>query len=132
MADLKLDVADEAERWTVRGVTREARERAKTMADLMNKPVGTWLTDAIMGVAGTTDAPRTAGGHQDTAPGDLLATAIANLGSLVATLAPLNDRLDGETRVEIGRTVRVLARQVRARVTPPRAPRAVAALPRPE
>lgn len=60
--------ADEGDRWTVRGVSREARNRAKSMADAGRQSVGEWLTSVIMAAAeGRTPTADTAEGERRTA-----------------------------------------------------------------
>jgi hypothetical protein len=75
--ELKSDsAADEGDRWTVRGVSREARTRAKSMADAGRQSVGEWLTAVIMAAAnGQTWTADMADGERQTTADEARRTA---------------------------------------------------------
>jgi hypothetical protein len=107
VADFKADgSADEGPRWTVRGVTEEARAAAKAAADASRQSVGEWLTALIMEAAGR---PVSAGNGRQTAADPV--ADIERLVSSAATLAGAGNVPPG-VRAPLNRAIKDQARRL--------------------
>jgi hypothetical protein len=85
--------ADDGDRWTVRGVSRDARTLMKARADACGQSVGQWLTAAVMSSAsGPTDLADAAdSGRQTVADrtADKATDPVADIGRLVSAASEL-------------------------------------------
>ena len=104
--------ADEGERWTVRGVSRDARNAAKSAADAGRQSVGEWLTAVVMASASGGPRPADAADIPRQTSIDAV-SAIERLVSAASALASAADVPKG-TRAPLNRVIREQARLLHA------------------